>query len=613
MAKEELKAVLREKAPLFGLQPLLHQKVMDHASIRIKKDYTSKNIVLSTALSAYTDNPMNFFSRGESSIGKTYNIMNMLNYFPRKDIWLLGGLSPTALVHDYGVLIDENGDEVDEDFVEKQVERLIEDSSTDFDTHAPRKTSSQEKKDIMKRVKREWREILRNSKYLVDLSNKLLVFLENPHIETWMRLRPILSHDAPEIEYKFTDKTGGGSLRTRSVILRGWPAIICCTTDQRYIEDLATRGFSGTPETTPEKFGLANVVTGKKRARPWELDLSKDKAFHEIQAYIESVKYTLMNDCWKIVIPYAEELAKHYPAKVGRDMRDFDHFLTLIQMSTALHLFIRSRIEVEDDVWVLSNIQDLLFALKLFEDLEETTKTFLPGHVLAFFHNVVIPLTENKQTPFIEGLMDKHNETAERKISSDSVYKYVTMLSQVGYVTKESNPDLEGDKRLKVVKRLYMPKNSGYSWIPLDTPFFSIENLEKWLIDFHNNWIGKTSIIRTFSLDGERQLNVSTTIPLNVFIEKNDMVKNLFSIQFFLDKDKLEETLKKENRAETSGIQQNPPSPSIYDQIIDNSEMQQPCNSCREIPDKLYPDDSGSFLICLECKQGERASSKVIK
>jgi len=28
---------------------------------------------------------------------------------PRKDVWRLGGLSPTALAHDYGVLVDEDG------------------------------------------------------------------------------------------------------------------------------------------------------------------------------------------------------------------------------------------------------------------------------------------------------------------------------------------------------------------------------------------------------------------------------------------------------------------------------------------------------------------------
>ena len=42
------------------------------------------------------------------------------------------------------------------------------------------------------------------------------------------------------------------------------------------------------------------------------------------------------------------------------------------------------------------------------------------------------------------------------------------------------------------------------------------------------------------------------------------------------------------------------------DEIIDNTAQRQPCSSCRKIPDKLYPDESGFFYICKECKLGER-------
>ena len=42
------------------------------------------------------------------------------------------------------------------------------------------------------------------------------------------------------------------------------------------------------------------------------------------------------------------------------------------------------------------------------------------------------------------------------------------------------------------------------------------------------------------------------------------------------------------------------------DEIIDNTVQRQPCSSCRKIPDKLYPDESGFFYICKECKLGER-------
>lgn len=67
-------------------------------------------------LSACSRNSINVFLKGPSSIGKTYVTMEALKYFPQSDIWMLGGLSPTALVHDYGVFFDPiMGEEVDFD------------------------------------------------------------------------------------------------------------------------------------------------------------------------------------------------------------------------------------------------------------------------------------------------------------------------------------------------------------------------------------------------------------------------------------------------------------------------------------------------------------------
>ena len=80
---------------------------------RVKKDHATKLSVLSTGLSAYLPEPINLFLKGESGIGKTYNVIETLRYFPPENIWFLGGLSPKALIHDYGKLLNKDGDPLD--------------------------------------------------------------------------------------------------------------------------------------------------------------------------------------------------------------------------------------------------------------------------------------------------------------------------------------------------------------------------------------------------------------------------------------------------------------------------------------------------------------------
>src|SRR4030042_5090984 len=95
---------------LVAVDPDLLEKFLRHISLKVKRDQTTIKLVLMTALSAHTSEPLNLFLRGDSSIGKTYNVVQVLKYLPSDDVWLLGGLSPTALVHDRGLLVDKNGE-----------------------------------------------------------------------------------------------------------------------------------------------------------------------------------------------------------------------------------------------------------------------------------------------------------------------------------------------------------------------------------------------------------------------------------------------------------------------------------------------------------------------
>jgi hypothetical protein len=101
-------------------------------------------------------------------------------YFPEGDVWFIGDMSPKALIHERGKF--------------------------------------------------------ENEKMHISLENKILVFLKTPHRETLEMLKPILSHDKREIEYKVADRSSAGKLQTKSVIIEGWPATIFCTTDHKHTD-----------------------------------------------------------------------------------------------------------------------------------------------------------------------------------------------------------------------------------------------------------------------------------------------------------------------------------------------------------------------------------------
>jgi len=450
---------------LLAVDPRIYSKFLRHLSRTVRRDTTAKNMVFLTALSAYTPEPINLFLRGESSIGKSYNVVQALKYFPKEDAWLLGGLSPTALIHQHGLLVDKNGD-------------LI------IPFHKPDKDASEEDKEA-------WIQKMRESRYLVELSGKILVFLEAPHFETFNMLRPILSHDAYEISYRFTDKTGKGQLQTQHVVIQGWPATIFCSTQEKYVQDLATRGFTITPEMTEKKYQAANILTARKSAFPWMFERDYDLML--LEGYISFLKNNLQKV--KAIDPFAEKFAEAFPSRFPRSMRDFKHLVNLAKVYALFHFAQRPLVirrlsnggdegenaetqqrEVEER-YVMVTGRDYDFIMALWSNIQETTETSAPGHIIRFYHDVVEGLSREKAEFGVEDLTDAWNSRFEDKRSSFTIRRWVDFLCQIGYLTSKTNPE---DKRHKLYKAILRTGNICNSLLLPNANVFSLETLKEW-------------------------------------------------------------------------------------------------------------------------------------
>jgi hypothetical protein len=501
---------------------------MKHLGKTVKRDHTTKRMVFLTALSTYSQNPQNLFLKGPSSTGKTYNVTQALRYFPQSYVWMLGGLSPTALVHDYATLIDnETGKEIDP-IEDKPKREDYKDDKGKFDKNA------------YDAAQKRWRDRLRRAYYLVNLQGKILVFLEAPHPETYMRLRPVLSHDAPQISYKFTDKPAGGTLRTMHVVLKGWPACIFCTTETKYIEDLATRGFTVTPDLSQEKIRAAIELMGEMKAYPWKYDLKHDQTFKELQDYMDVLagRLCITN---KVVIPYSNELSKIYSSTLYRDMRDYLHFVALIELNCLLNIYQRPYIVINKNSHWLVNIHDFLTALELLKSFEETTRAGIPGHVVTFYHKIIVPF----QKPVnYEELVEKHNELMSEKLSKKRVYKYVELLRDIGWVDTIQDPE---DKRRRLVYPLKKAESRLYYSLRRSTPFFHQKDLKNWLKGLENYSSPENIFLYNNLVDREKHALNSSSDLTKYFIEK------LFREEYFLEPLEPKQEPKTEKETEISG------------------------------------------------------------
>ena len=162
------------------------------------------------ALSSYIeDDPLNLGIMAPTSEGKTYPVEETLKFFPKEDVYKIGSMSAKVLVRKKGVLVNKNLEPIEE-----KLKSLYKQKS---------KSKDQDKKD---QINDEIDKLYEDAKTLIDLRGKILVFLEPPQKEVWEILKPILSHDSPEIEYPFVNQTDREGHQTKDVVVRGWPSCI---------------------------------------------------------------------------------------------------------------------------------------------------------------------------------------------------------------------------------------------------------------------------------------------------------------------------------------------------------------------------------------------------
>jgi hypothetical protein len=289
---------------------------------------------------------------------------------------------------------------------------------------------------------------MRDSYTLVDLSHKILVFLESPDFETFQMLRPILSHDKEQIQYQFVDKTGKGQLQTRKVVLKGWPATIFLTTDVKYIEELATRSFTATPENSELKILEANVLTNLKASLPWQYE-EETQAFKVISGLIQRLQDQTSESRVDVVIPFLS-LCGMFPHEISRDMRDFQHFTQFLKTVTLLHYFQRPYMKVKDCRLLIASLEDVKKALSVYKEIFETTRTGTEKRILDFYHKIV----KTKDSWYLKELTGEYNKTAKKKLSEDSIRVMLLRLDEIGYVNSQRDDE---DKR----KNLYVPLMKG--------------------------------------------------------------------------------------------------------------------------------------------------------
>jgi len=389
--------------------PMSSEKLIDTLGLTIKHDAENKLVTFLCELSAYTENSQfNISYNAPSSTGKSYIPTEIARLFPQEDVMEIAYCSPTAFFHDVGQYDkDKNG-------------------------------------------------------YLVDLSHKILIFLDQPHNELLARLRPLLSHDKKEIAIKITDKTQKNGTKTKNILLRGYPSVIFCTAGLNIDEQEATRFLLLSPEVNQDKIQQGISATIRKEADgesfgSW-LEENADRAL--LKERIRAIK---LEDIKEINIASHEKIEERFLNKnkilKPRHQRDIKRLLSLIKSLALLNVWWREK----NGSTIIANENDINEAFELWEKISISQELNLPPYIYNLYKEVILPAWEiknsigkevageviNKVGLLRQEVLEKHFAVYGRMMDSHQLrQQIIPMLETAGLIVQEQDPN---DKRKMMI------------------------------------------------------------------------------------------------------------------------------------------------------------------
>lgn len=335
--------VKEEPIDIGQFSPMKANELLDILGITIKRDNQNKLITFLCGLSAYTDDAQfNVSFNAPSSSGKSYIPLEIAQLFPPEDVMELGYTSTQAFFHEQGVYDKERG------------------------------------------------------LHVIDLSRKLVIFIDQPHTTLLERMRPLLSHDKRELMCKITDKSKSGGNRTKTIALRGFPSVMFCTASLKLDEQESTRFFLLSPETDDIKLQEAIAITAEKNCdrQTFTEKVASNPQRNLLRQRIRAIRQAKIDD---VLIPDFSEIVavfinSHTNLK-PRHQRDVKRLISLVKMFALLNFPFRKY----EGKTLIAEQQDIDDAIAIWKSLAEAQEYNLPPYVFDFFKDVISPTYEKKE------------------------------------------------------------------------------------------------------------------------------------------------------------------------------------------------------------------------
>ena len=433
--------------------------IRQYLRLYIKDDEDLLEHVLITCFSSFTSNPLNLGVMAPTSEGKSYTISLVTALF--KNAYVFTGSSPKAFFYEEGKMVDPE---------------THEDLQGEADRMRARLDANEEDREARAKL----RELTKKAMVRVSLEGRILVFLEPPEASLFEALKPILSHDKWESEYRTVEKGSDGRQRTTRILLAGWPTFIFASAKDQDTwamwPELQSRCVIVSPNMHPDKYLHANELTSQllglpsfvlKEMFPPDLEQAAREEVDRIRQVMDRTGFLGSREGSGskrdnfVINPFAGTLNGLFPHESGLRMRQFRSLLSYVNILAMIGSEGRATLVSRGQARaVVASLADVSRAASL---VFSSTWAHIPRFKTDFYREVILEAWEAKSSVVVgkktySPLTVKEILAEARKqgtrLGPDTLRKkYLVPLEEAGVMSSEVDPD---DKR-------------GHVWTPIET------------------------------------------------------------------------------------------------------------------------------------------------
>jgi hypothetical protein len=383
----------------------------------VKLDDSLVRAVFYAGCSTWSFDPMNLVISAPTSEGKTYTVLETLQYFPSKDIRKIGSMSPKVIIRQESTLVNAT--------TLKPVKE---------DINALQKQIKKEEDEKRKQeLEEQLEELKANARPFIDLREKIYVFLEPPSPELWNIIKPIMSHDTFLIEHPYVESFQG--IHVKSIITLGFPTFIFCTAKDEskwaQWDEIVSRSIVLSPNMSPKKYREATMLNAQSIGFPTAMQESLILSRREMELAKKCVVYlrksinqsaTLYTNYYEntndikynnpVWIPYTEILGKTLPADKGTEMRINRRLLLLVRIIALAKANLRYQLIFANQTLTIAATEDLTESLYIMQN-----SSGLPPYKVKFFNEIFYPLYQKKLE---EKLKEEREDIASSVIETET-------------------------------------------------------------------------------------------------------------------------------------------------------------------------------------------------